>query len=162
MTKLACTAFALTFIGICAALPALAGDESIQFAYSSLKEGDCRAVSGEEGSSIESCPGFGGYDIQVSSGDSSSNLSVFRGKKEVLAGPSVHNTTVRRQIVEWRYRGATPVVTALIFRMDEQGGPKVKSTLYVARFIGRPCIVGKTGSNAAARAMADDPSRPCR
>jgi hypothetical protein len=154
-------------VALAAATTAVGKEPAVQFSYTSVSPDACKVIDrndDEGGSSTESCPGFAGYGLQILSSDHNSILNVVRGGGQVAQGPSLHDTVVRRHLVEWRFVGsaAAPTATALIFRMDEVGQPKVRSALYVLRLAGRACFIGKASSNAAARILADNLASPCK
>lgn len=148
-----------------AACPAAANEGAISFTYSPLTGPSCKTLRNDEegGGQTDRCKGFAGLDIEINSGDHSDILSVVRGGRTLVNGPNEYNTTVRRKVVEWRYRGSpsTPTVTALILRMDTHGERKSKSRLFVLRLTGRACLLGSAHSNEAARKLADDLGRAC-
>jgi hypothetical protein len=144
-----------------------ATDPPVAFVYTSLSQDSCQDRGMHDGVLRSRCSGFGGYDLQVSYYyDHGSRLDFLRGGKALgleyqSPGPWDEVTTGK---VEWRHRGGAP--HALIFRVrwtDQSTGLQSKSTLLVARVDGgKVCIIGRTGSNDEARALADDVGRRCR
>jgi hypothetical protein len=164
------------------ALPPIAGhgvpqgaEQEIRSVYTTLAEADCRTLSVDEesASSVQRCPGVGGYALNAADGDARMSIDVITpdGKAHPLHFWSVvtHAFSSLGPRAEWRVRGEQPI--ALIVRVNASEDPenteRYTSYLAVAKITPtRICVTDRIGpaanANEEARRAADaSASRPC-
>ena len=158
---------AMLLAAACARAPAPASTTT------SIREGDCstpaadlRARFEEKELGVQQCPGALGWDVLVVSSDANSWLELQSAATswssetavvyEMPIGlfPGVHSETP----LEWRSVGDRP--TALLFTVSAQdpGDAETRITrVFVARFDEAVpvCVIGRAGSIAEARELAD-------
>ncbi len=164
------------------ALPPTAGhgvaqpaEQEIRSVYTTLAEADCRTLSVDEesASSVQRCPGVGGYALNAADGDARMSIDVITpdGKAHPLNYWSVitHAFSSLGPRAEWRVRGEQPI--ALIVRVNASEDPenteRYTSYLAVAKITPTQiCVTDRirpaANANEEARRAADaSASRPC-
>ncbi len=158
-------------------------------AYTSLENKDCQVLDSSEmnpNAEIDYfdsvCPGRDGYEVKLLGGDSRSWIGLLKKGEAYSDGAEFHAPlfrgtegyfpNVQGTKLEWRY--ADGKLVAFILRMtaqDIEDYEKSNENLVVLRVdtsdLSKTCLVGSVNvakvkkSNEAARAIADDLSKPC-
>ncbi|MBS1792664.1 MAG: hypothetical protein JSS81_02350 [Acidobacteria bacterium] len=168
--------FCLIFIALCAGTAF--GQKTLQSVYTGLGEKDCKAAKTEGDSYRGTCPGVGGYKLELLEGDLRQTINVIapNGTKSELDLWSVVSGGFSSvgQKAEWRVSGAgkTAKPQALIVRFNASENPedstKITSYLVVVKISGNSACISEivkpsADQNQKARAAADAAGgKPCR
>ncbi len=161
---------------LCCALPLLAYVPAAGSVYTNITGAGCKTVEAhEEGaSSVQKCPGVGGYDLLVEDSDSRQSVAVVTpdGKKHPLNYWQVVTSGFSSlgEKAEWRVekKGGKVRPYALIVRVNASENPEKPdektSYLAVAKITADAvCVTDKVKTNEEARQAADaSADKPCR
>ena len=160
---------------LCCALPLLARVPAAASVYTNIAGAGCKTVEAhEEGaSSVQQCPGVGGYRLLVEDSDSRQSVTVVAagGKKHPLNYWQVITSAFSSlgEKAEWRVekKGARVRPYALIVRVNASENPEkpeqTTSYLAVAKITDSAiCVTDKVRTNGEARQAADaSADKPC-
>lgn len=155
------------------------GDGALTSVYTSIAGKSCRTIEyiKESASTVQRCPGVGGYRLEVADSDARMSVTVVApsGKKSDLNYWSVITTGFSSlgDKAEWRVQkvGAKVVPVALIVRVNASENPDApeKTTSYLAVAKVTPqqsCVTDKiapsaTANEEARRAADSSAQKPC-